>query len=150
MSEQQPAVAIDDILERLSLFWRAWRPPVPEWMAQELTFGQLRLLFKLRANGGAATMSGIAEWLGITLPTASGIVERVERHGLVERRHRLDDRRIVECALTPQGETLLAEVVGVRDEATRRALSFLTADELAEVGGLLARVQARLLAEKQP
>jgi len=29
--------------------------------------------------------------------TASGIVERVERHGLVARQHRLDDRRVVEC-----------------------------------------------------
>ncbi len=138
----------DAVLGRLSLFWREWGPAIPSWVAQELTFGQLRLLFKLHHEGGAATMSQIAEWLGVTLPTASGVVERLERHGLVERRHRLDDRRIVECALTSQGEQLLGEVVGMRDEATRRALSFLTPDELARTDALLTAVEARLRSAK--
>ncbi len=125
-------------------FWRAVRPAIPAWLLQDLTFGQLRLLFYLKRNGGTATMSGIAEWLGVALPTATGVVERVERHGFVERRHRLDDRRIVECALTPAGDDLLSEILGARDETMRRMLALLTPDERAELDGLFTRIRARL------
>ncbi len=144
----RPNPGIDGVLERLSLFWHAWRPAVPSWVAQELTFGQLRILFRLE-HDGSATMSQIAEWLEVTLPTATGIIERIERRGLVERRHGADDRRIVECALTARGEVLLAEIVGIRDEATRAALSVLTPDELVQVDDLLARIAARLRAQHQ-
>ncbi len=131
-------------------FWRAVRPSIPAWLLQDLTFGQLRLLFHLKRNGGTATMSGIAEWLGVALPTATGVVERVERHGFVERRHRLDDRRIVECVLTPAGEDLLSEILGIRDETMRRLLGLLTPEERTELDNLFARIQARLAAGSAP
>jgi DNA-binding MarR family transcriptional regulator len=70
-------------------------------------------------------MSRIAEWLGVGLPTASGTVERVERHGLVARQHRLDDRRVVECTLTDAGRRLIDEISGLRLEMMRQVLDVL-------------------------
>jgi DNA-binding MarR family transcriptional regulator len=97
---------VDAVVEALASLWEEHGPDVPDWAAQELTFGQVRLLFLLSKHG-PSPMSHIAEWLGVGLPTASGTVERVERHGLVERRHRVDDRRVVECLLTVAGREIL-------------------------------------------
>ena len=93
-------------------------PPSP---ARDLTLGQIRLLFLLRSEG-PQPMGRIADVFDLSSTAATGFVARIERHGLVERRHRSDDRRIVECALTPNGEHFLEELSGVRREAVRLAL----------------------------
>ena len=118
---------------------------IPDWVAQELTFSQMRLLFLLSKNG-PSPMSRIADWLGVGLPTASGIVERVERHGLVERQHRLDDRRVVECGLTDEGHRLIEEIAGTRLEMMRQLLDVLDDDELAEMARLVTVMVGRIKA----
>jgi len=133
---------IEAVIDELSGFWGMHGPDVPEWVAQELTFGQMRLLFLLSKHG-PSPMSHIAEWLSVGLPTASGIVERVERHGLVARQHRLDDRRVVDCQLTDAGQHLIDQISGMRLEMIRRILSVLTEDELAEMARLITLVLER-------
>jgi DNA-binding MarR family transcriptional regulator len=88
----------------------------------------MRLLFLLSKHG-PAPMSHVAEWLGVGLPAASGTVDRVERHGLVAREHRLDDRRVVECQLTDAGRRLIDEIAGMRSEMMRQFLAVLNEDE---------------------
>ena len=139
-SEKQ--LQIEAVIEALGGIWDKDAHDVPDWVAQELTFSQMRLLFLLSKNG-PAPMSRIAEWLGVGLPTASGTVERVERHGLVERQHRLDDRRVVECMLTDSGQRLIDEVSGMRLEMMRQFLSVLNEDELGDMARLLAVVLER-------
>jgi DNA-binding MarR family transcriptional regulator len=133
---------VDAVVEALASLWEEHDPDVPEWAAQELTFGQMRLLFLLSKHG-PSPMSHIAEWLGVGLPTASGTVERVERHGLVERRHRVDDRRVVECQLTVAGRDLLEEIAGMHRDSLRQALGVLTEDELRELAGWVSIVVER-------
>jgi DNA-binding MarR family transcriptional regulator len=70
-------------------------------------------------------------------------VERVERHGLVARQHRLDDRRVVDCQLTDAGLHLIDEISGMRLEMMRRFLGVLTEDELAEMARLITLVLER-------
>ena len=67
------------------------RPPV-----RDLTLGQLRLLLQLR--NGPMTMGAIADTFELSSTAATGFVGRVERHGLVARQHRSDDRRIVDAS----------------------------------------------------
>jgi DNA-binding MarR family transcriptional regulator len=141
-------VSVDDVAARLGQLARLHRPDhgaSPTWLAHELTFSQLRLLFLLREHG-SLTMSGLAEALGVTAATASGAVERIERHGLVERRHRPDDRRVVECVLAEAGERLVRELAGARLDAMRAMLGVLTPDELAEFDRLVGLVIERLAA----
>jgi len=136
---------IESAIQALSAAWEHGGSEVPDWVEQELTFGQMRLLFLL-SNHGPAPMSHIADWLGVGLPTASGTVERVERHGLVARQHRLDDRRVVECQLTDAGRKLIDEVSGMRLEMMRQFLAVLTEDELAEMARLMTLVVDRIKA----
>ena len=153
ITEQRPdraheAVSVDDVAARLGQLARLQRPAhgaAPQWLAQELTFSQLRVLFLLR-DEGAFTMSHLAETLGVTSATASGIVDRIERRGLVERLHRSDDRRVVECALTDEGLRLVREMAGARLDSFRQMLRVLTPDELAEFDRLIGLVIERLAA----
>jgi DNA-binding MarR family transcriptional regulator len=112
-----------------------------------MTFGQLKTLFMLRREG-PLSIGHIAESFGIGAAAASGYVERIERHGLVERRHRTDDRRVVECHLTDAGGKLLDDMAGGRTEAMRRALSVLTPEELAEFDRLITLIATRTGATK--
>jgi DNA-binding MarR family transcriptional regulator len=134
---------IEAVIEALSSLWDKDAHDVPEWVAQELTFSQMRLLFLLSRNG-PAPMSRIAEWLGVGLPTASGTVERVERHGLVSRQHRLDDRRVVDCGLTDAGRRLIDEISGTRLEMMRQLLRVLNADELTQMARLITAMLGRM------
>lgn len=140
VSERGPQ--IEAIIGALSSFWDKDAHDVPDWVAQELTFSQMRLLFLLSKNG-PAPMSHIAEWLGVGLPTASGAVERVERHGLVAREHRIDDRRVVDCHLTDAGRHLIDEISGMRVEMMRQFLGVLTDAELAEMARLVTTMVER-------
>jgi DNA-binding MarR family transcriptional regulator len=131
--------AVVDSVLRLSV---GARRDVPEWAGRELTFGQMRLLFLLGKHG-PAPMSRIAEWVGAGLPAVTGHVERIERHGLVERRHRTDDRRVVECALTDSGRELIEQITGFGRRSLRETLAVLDDAELAELGRIVALVAQR-------
>jgi DNA-binding MarR family transcriptional regulator len=115
---------------------------VPRGPVRDLTLGQIRLLFLLLREG-PQPMGRIAEGFGLSSTASSGFVGRTERHGLVERRHRSDDRRIVECSLTDAGSRFLQALTGVRLDLIRRGLSGLEPDELAELGRLLRLVRDR-------
>jgi len=128
---------VEGLLDAMDALVDSGGHDVPGWVAQDLTFGQMRLLFLLGKNG-PSPVSRVAEWLGVGLPTASGVVDRVERHGLVTRQHRQDDRRVVECDLTDKGRELVEEVGGMRREMLRRTIEVLSDDELACLTGLAA------------
>jgi DNA-binding MarR family transcriptional regulator len=143
MSEVSPRqLEIEALLGDLGTVWDQGGHDVPEWVAEELTFGQMRLLFLL-AKRGPSPVSRVAEWLGVGLPAASGIVDRVERHGLVTRQHRLDDRRVVECDLTDKGRQLMEQIAGMRTQVLRRTLGVLDDAELAELGRIMKIVLER-------
>jgi DNA-binding MarR family transcriptional regulator len=134
--------AVQAVMEALDALWADGVKEVPDWVAQELTFGQMRLLYLLSTHG-PSPMSRVAEWLSVGLPSASGVVDRVERHGFVARRHREDDRRIVECQLTDKGRDLIAEIGGLRREAVHQMLAVLSDEELAQMSQLIRTVRER-------
>ena len=132
----------EHVLAHLAELAKSFRAEMPGWVAAELTSGQLRLLFKL-SRQGPTSMSGIGEWLGTSLSSVTGTVERLERHGLVERRHGADDRRIVEVHLSDRGRELVADILGIRLESIRRFLGVLDPDELRNLDRLLRLIIER-------
>lgn len=55
-------------------------------------------------------LSELAEYQGVSLPTMSGSISRLEARGWVQRERSTQDRRIVIIQLTPQGKLKLAEM----------------------------------------
>jgi DNA-binding MarR family transcriptional regulator len=132
---------IADHLERIMQLDVSADPP--DWVAANLTFGQLRVLFLLR-DEGPVSIGALADRLGVSLASASETVDRIARREFVERHHRVDDRRVVDCQLTESGRQLVEEIAGVRLAGIRRLLGVLTAEELTEFDRLIRVIRARL------
>jgi DNA-binding MarR family transcriptional regulator len=75
------------------------------------------------------TMSEIANRMGHTTAAATGLVDRLEKLGLVQRRHAVDDRRKIEVQITPRGLTLVSEVREDMIGNLRRLMGILTDHE---------------------
>jgi DNA-binding MarR family transcriptional regulator len=108
----------------------------------DLTLGQLRLLLALQFKG-AFSMGEIATKFGLSNAAASGFVGRIERHGLIGRSPRADDRRVVEVRLTDEGRMLLTEIAGLRTERLRAGLATLTGAERRALDRLLVAMAER-------
>ena len=130
-------------MESLSALADRGGQDVPDWVAQDLTFGQMRILFLLSKHG-PSPISRVAEWLGVGLSSASGVVDRVERHGLVTRSHRRDDRRVVECDLTDTGRRLIEDIGGMRRDMLNEIVGVLSDEELADFARLTQTIIERL------
>src|SRR4051812_45515127 len=76
--------------------------PARAWLDVDLTMSQVKVLFVLFSDGGAS-MGQLAASLGVTLPTVTGIVDRLVEHGMVQREENPHDRRLVVCRLTETG-----------------------------------------------
>jgi len=84
------------------------------------------LLMTLLDAHGALPMSRVAELLGCGLPTATGLVQRMEERGLVERVHDTDDRRVVLLRLTDDGAAEIRDLNQARRQRMADALSHLS------------------------
>jgi DNA-binding MarR family transcriptional regulator len=88
------------VLDLQTSMFRSVRP-AREWLEVDLTMPQLKVLFILYADGDAS-MGRLASALGVTLPTVTGIVDRLVEHEMVQRQEVPHDRRLVLTRLTPR------------------------------------------------
>jgi DNA-binding MarR family transcriptional regulator len=72
-----------------------------------VTLSQYALLQGLRDRDEARVVD-LANAAGVTAPTATRILDALERRGVVRRRRARDDRRAVTVTLTTRGQELLA------------------------------------------
>jgi DNA-binding MarR family transcriptional regulator len=76
-------------------------------------------------GGPGCTISELAAAVGARPTTLTGVLDRLERRGLVARTARPGDRRSLNVGLTPEGARIAAEVTGVMAALERRALDDL-------------------------
>jgi DNA-binding MarR family transcriptional regulator len=99
---------------------------------------QTRLLGILRDR--SPTINELAELLGLDKSSVSGLVDRAERRGLVQRNPSTVDRRSVLVNLTAEGRTLVSDVAARFAQDVDAMLAPLTAGERTALTGLLSRV----------
>ncbi len=75
----------------------------------ELRPGQFRMMLLLQMFG-PASLSDVADRLGLTLPSASKLAEELGKIGFIARRTDLADRRRIVLSLTPSGGSALDAV----------------------------------------
>jgi MarR family 2-MHQ and catechol resistance regulon transcriptional repressor len=108
-----------------------------------LSMAQLNILYTLK-RCGEMPMSRLAEMLNVSLSSATGLIDRIEERGLVERSRVPEDRRIVLIRVTADGERLLGELDGLSDELLRSVLGRLRRSELAAIGSAFASIRDAL------
>jgi DNA-binding MarR family transcriptional regulator len=99
------------------------------WHRDSLSLVHLNVLTALETEG-ALSMRRLAEAMDVSDASATGIVDRMEKRGLVERRHATDDRRKVLVHATHAGIQVFFDMASHRREMLSRVLGELTEDEM--------------------
>jgi MarR family transcriptional regulator, organic hydroperoxide resistance regulator len=111
-----------------------------------VSMSNLHVLSMLERHGEMA-MSKIADALDVSFSNATGLIDRMEERGLVERVRDEADRRIVHVRLSDAGLAALADIEVFQQEALARVIAELDDAQLAslaatldDLGGAVRRV----------
>jgi DNA-binding MarR family transcriptional regulator len=93
----------------------------------------------------------LARTIGFDTSTIGGVIDRLERRGLVQRQAAAEDRRVRRLTITPDGAALLERVMPAMQRAQTRILAPLPAAERATFLRLLTTlVTANNAASRAP
>src|ERR1700738_407435 len=109
-SEFEMQVAAEELAEIVMHMQRKFLHNLSEKLGHgSVSFPQYFLLGCLEKQE-VITMSGIASKMGHTTAAATGLVDRLEKLGYVQRSHALDDRRKVMVKITKKGSSLVGQI----------------------------------------
>ena len=141
---REPTLSPLELAEELRpLLLRLARNLRRETEALGVTSHQVTLLWLVRARPGLSLRELAAEE-GISAPSLSGHVDRLEAAGLLRRIRSSDDRRRVGLELTPEGTALLKRVRARRTTWLAARLEHLSDDERELVERALPSLSALL------
>lgn len=101
---------VDRILETLVYLYTESRRVTKEVARQHGLTGPQVTAIKVLENFGALSLTDLSARMSATNSTMTGIADRMERDGLVERIRSETDRRVVQIALTEKGRALAAQI----------------------------------------
>ncbi|HET7602858.1 MAG TPA: MarR family transcriptional regulator [Gemmatimonadales bacterium] len=106
-----------------------------------VTFQQYMVLSVLgdASEDGLPTLE-IASRMVERAPAITGLVDRLERQGLVRRQRIESDRRQIRCVLTEQGRELVHRLDAQVADASVKAIGTLTGHEVGVLRHLLGRI----------
>jgi len=101
-----------------------------------LTVPQFRTLCYLTSAPGTS-LSAVADFVGLSLPAMSRLVDGLVDKGLMERRPCSDDRRQVRLSITPPGEAAITEARQLAQAQLAEAVAALTHEQRAALIGTM-------------
>jgi DNA-binding MarR family transcriptional regulator len=115
-------------------YWQAKVAPLG------LTAVQAMVLNTLSDDDGVQA-GRLGERVQLTSATVTGIIDRLENLGFVERRASEEDRRAVLVCLTGKGRKVVDEIKELLGDANRQFLADLTPREQKQLHGLLQKLR---------
>jgi DNA-binding MarR family transcriptional regulator len=111
--------------------------------AGKITLPQFLSLNLLHIKG-LLKMNEIAKALNVSLPAATGLVDRLVSMGMVKRMYDEKDRRAIYVTLTPKGEKTIEEVESSRKKAIEDVFGRLTQKERQDYLAILRKLMKAL------
>jgi len=108
-----------------------------------ITFRQCQVIGFLACEG-PATQSHLAHRMGIEPPTLVGVLDRMERDGLIRRESCPGDRRKKLVHLTAAAEPVWEQIVGCAKRVRARASAGLSARQMQQLRAMLETVRLNL------
>ena len=102
------------------------------------------LLFLNQNKNKKISMSDIAEYLHIELPSATSLLNKLYEQKLVERHTYKQDRRFVIIVLTSEGKSLLEQAMDQRRKKLKKILSYLSEKEKFELLNIFKTLSNKL------
>ena len=142
-----------DLTERIIADFRATMIAIKRAASERLrrtgvSMAQLNILYILHRSG-EMTMSQLAECLNVSLSNATGLIDRMEERGFIERSRVPEDRRVVVVRTTPIGAQLLDEHDAMTDDLLRTVLGRLRPDELSGVASATSALRTAIEASPE-
>jgi DNA-binding MarR family transcriptional regulator len=106
---------------------------------------QLRAIWLLEEHGELG-MTGLADLLEVSLSNATGLVDRMEERGLVQRIRVTDDRRAVHVRPTPRGVELARTIEVLRGDLMETVLGRLDDRQLERVARTVEDIRTAVFA----
>ena len=104
-----------------------------------ITLPQFEVLCELDRSGPPIVMSRISERLQVTSSNLTGVVDRLERKGLVTRFRSRKDRRVQHIEMTSAGRIAFTEIAADNALWVARAFTELTDKEVIQLQDLLLK-----------
>jgi DNA-binding MarR family transcriptional regulator len=151
VKEPTPHSTREDLLQRLTCLQPAlrhrFRATIPadaqatmrETM-EDVTASQLEALMLLHQAGSAVSMHQLAEAQSITPSSATQLVDRLVKTGLVERLREDEDRRLVRVQLSAAARQRFEEMMRLHLRSLAAVTERLSDDDLRTLVDLLARL----------
>lgn len=132
VSARTPEQCAAVVMETIPPVMRFIRTEMRRHGAPGLSMPQFRALgFVDRCPG--ASLSAVADHLGVTLSTASVIADRLVRHGLIARAPHPTERRRITLTLTPAGSLLLQQARQATRSKVAAMLDGLSSEQLQTI-----------------
>jgi DNA-binding MarR family transcriptional regulator len=137
---------VDQVVETILYLYTESRRITKELARRaDLTGPQLTVV-KLLETIGDLSLSELSERIRAQNSTVTGIIDRMEREGLVTRERSREDRRVVYIKLTAKGRELAQEIPVEPMEVFKRALESLSAQEMKDLMRIVTKVAKRVRA----
>lgn len=111
-----------------------------------LSMTHMHVMWLLQHHGDLP-MSRVAELLDVSMSNATGIVDRMEERGLVERVRVPDDRRVVLVRLASGGTTTLDQMEALKQDRLQAILGRLDETQLTRLATALDDIRGAVVAE---
>ena len=146
--EEDETLAVDvDRMQQLMFSLgrrRSLRDPIASTCEQlQFTPPQVHALLWLGLDG-TLTMGELAKRLGVTEKTVTGVVDRLEREGHLQRERGETDRRVVRCRLTDKGRQTFTKLDRSMHRAMGVVLGMLDADDRQALFRVMEKVLLKM------
>ncbi|MGD0854939.1 MAG: MarR family transcriptional regulator [Dehalococcoidia bacterium] len=101
---------------------------------------EVRAMFML-ANNAIMTTSEIGRKLGVSKPNVTSLLDKLVKKGYIERLPDVNDRRVINIAVTAKGRRFIARRIQVLRKAMKGNLSILEYDEIEALSSALGTVR---------
>ncbi|MBM4361328.1 MAG: MarR family transcriptional regulator, partial [Deltaproteobacteria bacterium] len=135
---------LDSILEAMTYLYAESRRVTRAVAEQYGLTGSQLVVLRLLGPGGRLSVGEISERIRAQNSTVTGIIDRMERDGLVARRRSENDRRVVHIELTRRGKELAREAADAPQHLFRQLLESLATSDAAELERIMTLLAGRV------
>ena len=140
-----PETAVRTLVRSFGLLERVMQPYFAKFGISGAQWGVLRQLHRAESEGlPALRMTELSKRLLIRLPSATGVIDRLVRDGLVTRTALNEDLRVKQISLAQKGRRRVEQVLEGYDDQIASILDGLLPSEQGELQRLLNRLREHL------
>lgn len=140
---------VDQVFEAIVYLYTESRRLTKELARRANLTGPQLTVLKLLEQLGDLSLSDLSDRIRAQNSTVTGIIDRMEREGLVTRERSVEDRRVVHIRLTAKGARIAKDIPIEPMEIFRSALESLSATEMRELLKTMTKLARRVQATVQ-